>query len=228
MQAVPTVGFLFVHLGIVVILVGAFSGYLFGNKGMLQLQLLHPVSVSGLEGEEAVPFGFEVTAKDFAVEFYPPVYHLYRQLPPEQIVPGQMPFLKVREFDAAGKTVWNLDGFGPFTISNLRNEATGGWAPRRMLDSGSFLHRASQTPAHYGVTLQISDGEKEIEHPVSVNHPADYKGWRFYLMSYDQRERSFVVLSARHDPGRGSVIAGFWTVIVGMFILCFRKTGVAA
>jgi cytochrome c biogenesis protein ResB len=95
-----------------------------------------------------------------------------------------------------------------------------------MLDDGAFLHLAGQTPSHYGVTLQISDGEKELELPISINHPAGYKGWRFYLTSYDQRSRSYVVLSARRDPGRGTVIAGIWIVMIGTFVLCFRKTSI--
>ncbi len=218
-------GFYLVHLGVVAILIGAFIGYAAGKKGVVQLQLFRPVAVSGLTGEKPVPFGFEVAARDFQVEFYPPVYHLYRQLPPEEMKPGQMPFKKTAEYDTAGKEFLDIEGIGRLSVSNLWNEAMGEWTARRMLDSGSFLHRASQTPSHYGVTLQIVDGETELELPIRINHPAGYRGWRFYLMSYDQMNRSYVVLSARHDPGRGAVIAGIWIVMVGAFVFCFRKTG---
>lgn len=217
-------GFYLVHLGVVAILIGAFIGYAAGQKGVVQLQLFRPAAVSGLTGEKPVPFGFEVAARDFKVEFYPPVYHLYRQLPPEEMTPGQMPFEKTAEYDTAGKEFLDIEGIGRLSVSNLWNEAMGEWTARRMLDSGAFLHRASQTPSHYGVTLQIMDGETEIELPIRINHPAGYKGWRFYLMSYDQMNRSYVVLSARHDPGRGAVIAGIWIVMVGAFVFCFRKT----
>ena len=218
-----SVGFYLVHAGVVVILAGAFVGYVAGKKGAVQLQLLRPVAVGGLTGEKPVPFGFEVGAKDFTVEFYPPVYDLYRELPRNQVQPGQMPFGKVAEYDTAGKEFLDIAGIGRVDISNLWNEARGEWTQRRMLDAGAFLHLASQTPSHYGVTLQIVDEEKELELPISINHPAGYKKWRFYLMSYDQMNRSYVVLSARHDPGRGAVIAGIWIVMIGTFILCFRR-----
>jgi len=217
------IGFYLVHLGVVVILSGAMVGYIAGKKGMVQLQLFRPVAASGLMGEEPVPFGFEVAAKDFEVEFYPPVYHLYHQLLPEQVTSGQMPFEKAAEYDTAGKDFIEIDGIGRLAVSNLWNEAAGEWTPRRRLEAGSFLHRASQIPSHYVVTLQIVDGEQHVELPISINHPAGYKGWRFYLMSYDQVNRSYVVLSARSDPGRNAVIAGIWIVIIGTFILCFRR-----
>jgi hypothetical protein len=220
-----SIGFLLVHLGIVIILAGAFIGYTTGKKGGLQLQLFHPVAVSGLPGNPPVSFGFEVAAKDFEVDFYPPVYHLYRPLPPDQIQSGQMPFKKVAEVNVAGKERLDLEEFGFLAVTNLKSETTGEWVPRRMLASGAFLHLAGQTPSHYGVTLQIVDGQKKLELPVRINHPAGYKGWRFYLMSYDQRSRSYVVLSARRDPGRNVVIAGLWSVIIGTFIRCFRRAG---
>lgn len=218
-------GFHLVHLGVVVILAGAFTGYVAGEKGMVQLQLVRPVAVSGLAGGEPIPFGFDVVAKDFEVEFYPPVYHLYRQISQDQIQPGQMPFEKTAEYDTAGKEFLDIDGIGRLEVSNLWNAARGGWTLRRGLDNGAFFHLASQTPSHYGVMLQIVDGKQAVELPISINHPAGYKGWRFYLMSYDQMNRSYVVLSARCDPGRRAVIIGIWMLIIGTFVLCLRKMG---
>lgn len=219
------VGFYLVHLGVVAILAGAFIGYLSGKKGMLQLQLFRPVAASGLMDKPEVEFGFDVAAKDFEVEFYPPVYHLYHQVPEDQVPAGQMPFEKIDEFSTAGNTEWNIDGFGPFQVSNLWSKVSQEWTRQRRLDDGVFLYRASQTPSHYGVMLQISDGDQDVELPISINHPAGYNGWRFYLMSYDQQNRSYVILSARHDPGRNAVVAGIWIVMAGMFVLCFRREG---
>ena len=218
-------GFYMVHLGVVAILAGAFIGYLVGEKGTLQLFMDQPPALQRLMEEGAGEMGFEVGASDFQVEFYPPVYHLYHPLPAEQMEPGQMPFAKVAEYDASGQTFWNLDGIGRLEISNLWDEVRGEWALREMLDSGSFLHRASQTPSHYGVTLNVMDKGNALDLPISINHPAGYNGWRFYLMSYDQVNRSYVVLSARRDPGRKAVFAGIWVTMVGTFVLGFRRKG---
>lgn len=224
------IGFILVHIGVVIILGGALAGYIAGEKGMLQVPLLGDQSRRMLMTRDgaSIDLGFDVTASDFEVEFYPPVYHLYRQLPPEEMAPGQMPFEKVEEYDTTGFQALEIEGVGRLEVSNLWNSAMGEWTPRRMIDSGTFLHRASQTPSHYGVTLKVADGEDLQELPVGINHPAGYRGWRFYLMSYDQMNRSYVVLSVRRDPGRGAVIAGIWIVMIGTFVFCFRRTGGAA
>lgn len=217
-------GFYLVHLGVVVVLLGAFAGYLFGVKGNLQLSLKTPVAVRRLSLPEhkTVDFGFGVAAEDFQVEFYPPTYHFYRSIPMGMGTPGQMPFRKTGEFSADGQDEWLLDDLGPFAVSNLLKD--GEWVQRKMLPGRSFLILAGQTPSFFGVTLLI-DGQKL---PVSINHPANWKGWRFYLVSYDQQNQSHVQFSARRDPGRHAVIAGIWLMMIGTFVLCFRREGGAA
>ncbi|QHI70647.1 cytochrome c biogenesis protein ResB [Tichowtungia aerotolerans] len=216
-------GFILVHFGVVIILAGAFVGYVAGTKGSLQLSLQSPRPQGRLVTQDGatVDFGFDVAAEDFEVWFYPPVYTLYRPLPPEEILPGQMPFEKIGELNPKGRERLQV-GDVQLPVSTLRKN--GEWVERYRFADGSFLFRGSPTPSYYGVTLLI-DGEKI---PVSINHPADHHGWRFYLVSYDQRARRYVQLSARRDPGRGSVIAGIWIVMIGTFVLCFRKTGGAA
>ena len=214
-------GFYLVHFGIVLILAGAFAGYLVSVKGVLQLSVRPPVATDRLPiaGHAPVKFGFDVAAENFQVKFYPPMYQLFRALPPEKIVAGQMPYEKAGEFSVGENGVCKIKGLDP--VSNLWNEARQEWTERKMLPDGSVLHLAGQTPSFFGVTLLV-EGQKL---PVSINHPADYKGWRFYLMSYDQQNQSYVQLSACRDPGRNAVIAGIWVVIAGAFIFCFRKEG---
>ena len=214
-----SIGFYLIHLGVVVILTGAFIGYVAGTKGVLQLSLMpqRPAGQLLTQKGGTVSFGFDVAAEDFQVKFYPPLYQLFRKLSPEEAVPGQMPYKPAGEFSTDGQGVCTVEGFGP--VSNLWNEARQEWTQRKMLPDGSILNLAGQTPSYFGVTLLI-DGKKL---PVSINHPAQYKGWRFYLMSYDQMRQSYVQLSARRDPGRDAVIAGIWIVIIGTFVLCFRR-----
>ena len=212
------IGFYLVHLGVVAILAGAFIGYLAGTKGTLQLSLTpsQPTGRLLTEGGDTLEFGFKVAAEGFEVQFYPPLYQLFRSLPPDQIRPGQMPFERAGELDAGRDKVWKIGG-AEFAVSNLRKD--GAWVERHRLDDGSVLFRGPQTPSYFGVTLLI-DGKKL---PVSINHPAGYKGWRFYLMSYDQMARRFVQISARRDPGRNTVIAGIWITMAGTFLLGFRR-----
>jgi len=219
--ALKQAGFYLIHLGVVVILIGAFVGYVAGTKGTVQLSLVPQLPVGQMLNSEGgtVGFGFDIAAEDFQVKFYPPVYKLYRRLPPEESVQGQMPYKPVAEFSANEQGICSVDGVG--MVSNLWNEVKQEWAQRKMLTDGSFLNLTGKTPSFFGVTLVI-DGKK---FPVSINHPAQYQGWRFYLMSYDQKSHRTVQLSARRDPGRMAVIVGIWLTMAGTFIFCFRKTG---
>jgi hypothetical protein len=57
----------------------------------------------------------------------------------------------------------------------------------------------------------------------TINHPAVYQGWRFYMMDYDRQQFQWAMITARHDPGRSTVIAGLWLVILGVAGLCFWR-----
>lgn len=223
-------GFLLVHLAVVLVLAGAFAGFLFGREGQLRLALDSRRYTSALPAanrqEEPQSFGFGIAASDFTLEFHPPTYKLYRPLPPEELEPGQMPYEQSEEFKTENAEFWNLGAAGDFAVSNLRDAAAGRWRPQYRLPNGEILALARQTPAYYGVALLIRDGEQEFEEQVAVNAPASYAGWRFYLMSYDSRNRSYVDIFARRDPGRGAVIAGIWMLIAGSFVVAFqRKNG---
>ncbi|MBM4152569.1 MAG: cytochrome c biogenesis protein ResB [Kiritimatiellaceae bacterium] len=215
------IGFYLVHLGVVFILIGAFIGYLKGEKGVVQISLSPSRPAEQCFDREGAPidFGFKVTAEDFQVDYYPPVYRWYRSVPPDQVVPGKMPFEVSGEFTTTEQGICAIDGFG--VVSNLWDETTKEWTQRKMLADGSFIHSAAQTPSFFGVTLRIDDHSL----PVRINHPAQFRGWRFYLMSYDQQSQRFVQLSARRDPGRMLVIVGIWMTIVGTFWICLRKSG---
>jgi hypothetical protein len=71
--------------------------------------------------------------------------------------------------------------------------------------------------------LEFNEGKEMVAQDFTVNHPAAYKGWRFYMMSYDTEQFQWAMITARHDPGRGVVIAGLWLVILGVAGICFWR-----
>jgi len=220
--------FLLVHLAVVLILAGAFAGYLFGEEGNLRLPLGARHYADSLPPDTRAearprPLGFEVAADDFQVEFYPPRYTLFALLPREEVERGQMPYEAVKDYDIGSADTLSIEGVGELAVSNLRNEADGTWLPQYRLPNGMVLSLSRQTPAFYGVTLLLRDGELETERRLEINAPASYGGWRFYLMSYDSRNRSYVDLFVRRDPGRAAVIAGMWILIAGVFLLAFQR-----
>ena len=99
----------------------------------------------------------------------------------------------------------------------------GNWKPQVFLDNGFLLHKAAPTPKLFEATAQLTlpDGTALPPQPFSVNHPLDFHGWRFYLMSHDTQNNEYIVITARRDPGRGCVIAGIWMIIAGVAVLCW-------
>jgi len=222
------IGFLMVHLAVVLVLAGAFVAYLFGEEGNLRLPLGARHYADALPPDTRAaprprPLGFEIAADDFQIEFYPPTYTLYALLPKEEVEQGQMPYEALKDYDVGSADTLSIEGMGDFAVSNLRNEADGEWLPQYRLPNGMVLSLSSKTPAFYGVTLLVRDGELETARRVEINAPASYGGWRFYLMSYDSRNLSHVDIFVRRDPGRAAVIAGMWILIAGAFVLAFQR-----
>jgi hypothetical protein len=156
------IGFLLVHMGVVVILVGALVGWRNGEKHDFALPIGPGDYVREIQLREggSVPLPFGMACHRFSVEFYEPQ----------------------AEFPV----------------------------PRLFLAD---------------MAIQI-EGEPVREEKLAVNHPIEIKGWRFYLMSYDSQNRTYVVLTARRDPGRLVVVTGIWMVIAGTVMLGVLGLGV--
>ena len=83
-----------------------------------------------------------------------------------------------------------------------------------------------QTVREYRARLRFtgSDGAA-VEREAAVNHPAVYRGWRFYLVSGDLDFGRHAVLLARRDPGRNTVAGGMLAVMVGVALTCLLRSG---
>ncbi len=205
-------GFVLMHLGIIVLLVGAFIGHLKGMKGGMTVGINYPAENRiQLADGTITNIPVSVEALDFKVEHYPPEYSRYVVTENMQQETGSF------HVDENAETV-DVPGFGEMKVDEFRMGSM--WMPRMQLLDGSFVVLHSQTPKRYETRLRF-DGETEAD--VIINYPKTYKGWRFYLMSYDNRQMQYVVLSARHDPGRPMVVAGIWMVIIGSFVMTFFK-----
>ena len=213
-------GFVLAHGGLVLILLGAFVGFLLGRKAEFAAPIspehvLHELPGPG-EQPIALPFGLSVT--EFSVQFYDPGYHLYR--PPQ----GTADYVFERTLALQGGERLVIDAGLILPASELR-DAQGNWVRQHPLPDGRLLQMADPSPRHYEATLRLSHETRPSRQArLRVNHPVSEQGWRFYLMSYDRRDRQYVVLSARRDPGRALVIPGLWAVMLGMAWLCWFPT----
>lgn len=219
-------GFVLTHLGVAVILSGALIGYMGGKRGEFALPISgeHVVREIPLrEGESLkLKFGFCVT--EFDVQFYAPSYGLYR--PPTVSAAGdQGEYEHVGDFRLSADGVMDVGSHGMLTRTDLADETSGEWKAQYVLSDGWILQLVPPTPRRFAAELRlVGESGDETTQELAVNHPVEFGGWRFYLMSYDKEARRYVVLSARRDPGRGVVIAGIWMVIVGTAGLCLRRS----
>ena len=77
------------------------------------------------------------------------------------------------------------------------------------------------SPKQYTSVFSLSSITHPDEHAVlttSVNHPAYYKGYRFYQDSYDRAEQRFSVIKIVRDPWYPIVLAGFIILAVGSIL----------
>jgi cytochrome c biogenesis protein ResB len=83
-----------------------------------------------------------------------------------------------------------------------------------------------QVPRHYEAQLEFALPDDTMKQAVlAVNRPVFQGGWWFYLQSYDAREKRFVIVRVKRDPGLPAVKGGIWMVMIGTAALCFRKRG---
>lgn len=77
----------------------------------------------------------------------------------------------------------------------------------------------SMAPSSYESKVTVIDQERKESFPfrIYMNHTLDYKGFRFFQMSYDVDERG-TILSINKDPGMKISYAGFTVLSLGLLM----------
>jgi len=211
------------HLGVVFLLAGALLGFVKGEKGSICLPLTakHVLRKFTSEYDKVVTLDFGVSSQKFKVVYYDPEYRLYRT--PTDSAEGRQRPLASACLNRKGVYDFGRHA-GTIPASRLQDATTKEWLPRLALEDGLVLIMAPLTPRRYEAELCITEADgKMLEKPLSVNHPVDYGGWRFYLTSYDTERMRYIVVTAKRKPGLSVVTAGIWMMIVGTAMVCFRK-----
>jgi hypothetical protein len=218
------------HMGVAVILTGGLIDARWAIRG----NLLVPVGAESiierleLNDNRTAPFGFGVSVERLDVTFYDPDYYLHR---PRRKAPVDREEQRPEDYERIGKFRVESDGFlymgkyGRLKTSLLRAH-DGEWTPTYRLDDGSILKLAPRTPQLFDAVLRLHEGNTAMDRSLRVNHPVSWRGWKFYLISYGDDERSsgrMAVLLARRAPGCRAVIAGIWMSMLGVAVMCFRR-----
>lgn len=212
------IGFLLTHLGVVVIMAGALVGLGSGESHDLVLPIGGAGFVREIQKQDGstVPLPFGIRCQRFGVDYYDPSYDLY-----EPVSKGGNPdYRKVATHTMSLSGELNLGRFGRMGREALFNPETAAWRSQVVLTNGWILQQNSPSVRLFSAEIAIrAEGQPEDVRHLAVNKPIGIQGWRFYLMSYDTQNNSYVVLMARRDPGRLAVVAGIWMTIVGTILL---------
>jgi len=225
---VKHIGFHLTHVGVVVIALGA----LIGHRTGIRSQFAAPIHETHLTDRIPLPEGdpvnldFQLGVKDFEVERYDPDYALYKPgAPPEDDNAFHGDYIYVDTYHVAGLESVDLGEAGVIETIMLKTES-GAWLPQLVLDGGWVLQKQPAVDKWYRATLILKDDESgEQEFDLAVNRPVKFKGWGFYLMSYDREQDRYIVIDARKDPGRNLVISGIYALMIGITALCWQGIG---
>jgi len=213
--------FLIPHLGAVVILAGAFTGFIFGKSAQFNLPVMPAALVDKIPAPDGSRWnlGFCFSVADFHAEYYKPDYSFFI---PDKTKKGG--YRKSGTFSTEKVTVLDLGKWGSVPISSLKDGKTGKWTDIYTFDDGSALMRENAVPKDFEAKIRIvPKNGKEFTCLLKVNRPVSYEGWRIYLVSFGGDGNPCVQLSAKKDVGRGTVIAGIWMLMAGTFISCFKR-----
>ena len=211
------------HVGVVVLLLGALVEFLAGVKTVVRLPLIaeHVVREFRIGPDKFVSPGFGVSVTDFRVAYYDPDYQLCKSSASSNGA-GHVVLQTVRpgrdgayDFgEAAGKV----------RATELKDPASGKWVEERVLGNGLTLRMSPPVARSYAAVLRFTGKDGRIrDESLAVNHPVDYEGWRFGLESYDPAALRYIVVAAKWAPGWSLVRAGIWMVIVGTAVVGFGR-----
>lgn len=219
------IAFQFCHLGIVIILIGAGTGYFTAVKATAVFPMNTAYNQLQLENNDVVTLGFTVSVTDFQVERYNPDYYLLKPLKANTESNDLKDYQNLGIIKSTFDGRYDLKGYGIIDAQMLRDStAKDGWRSKYVLKDGLVMVKAVPKDKHYLAKLKfIDNNNREIIEDLEVNHPVEYSGWKFYLSSYDTVENSYVVLAAKHDPGAVFVIYGMWLALLGTVMLCLQK-----
>lgn len=218
-KSLRCIGFLLAHGGVALLLLGAAIGLFAGKKTQFAAYIgAQPANELPGPANTTYPLDFSLAVTDFKVDYYPPSYHYYA---PPANEGDDFTLVKTLKPNMDG-TIALLKHGGTISKDSLTDE-DGHWKTQIFLDNNYLLHKAAPTPKLFEATAQLTlpDGTALPPKAFSVNHPLNFHGWRFYLMSHDTQNNEYIVITARRDPGRGCVIAGIWMIIVGVALLCW-------
>ncbi len=214
--SVKKIGFYLCHIGLVVIIICSFISWSF----MRETSFAIPINSSSFYGEvmqddgSELNFGFEISIASFEVEKYDPEYRVYNDISSfseENIL--------IDAISQNRQGIYNIGKYGEVSAEALKKN--GEYIDFYRTESGLALVKLPAADKSYSAELNIKDAEDIVKSvKLSVNEPYTHKGWKFYLMGYDETNMQYVNIYAKNDPSNIPFAIGIWITIVGTFLEC--------
>ena len=219
------IGFYIFHAGLIAVLVGSFLYYLTGIKisgvffvnpeGSSSDAQVQMVKSNRLRGDEYVADfnSFYLGVTDFTVDYYEPVYDVYRVFDNDKD-----PVRLMSDVEINSRGCYDFGKYGVRAENEMLDE--NGYAAVR-LTSPDVVAVPRRSVKYYGgnVTIvNLADGRSVTEELIEVNKPLRVNGWKIYLMGYDEASDAASFLF-KYDPAEYIELAGFWMLILGAFLM---------
>ncbi len=212
------IGFYVCHIGVVVVIVGAFVSHWCMQEVNFQIPVNAGAAYNIVQKDDGsvIDFGFQISVRDFDVQYYDAEYQVYR--PDSQSETGYSLYRDSVSLNRNG-----LYEIGGGYQDVTREQVMDGTEFRSEVETadGLLLIRLPQADRRYEANMRIL-GDEVQDVLLQVNHPVLYDGWKFYLMDYDREAGSYVTLYAKNDPGNLPIRIGIWMLLIGTVLMCFR------
>ena len=233
------------HLGVMLMLMGGGVHGLFAVRGTLALEIGQAKGEFIGDTGTPVAMPFEIRLKNFKIYYWDREKHIIHALQGDQLLesvevePGGNAHFKSA---AAGLSVlkfypdFPVGDSGPFTGGGAR----GNPALAVMMKNGKTDYLLANHPGFNAIQdaggiwyvyeyrppgrikqfesriAVVEAGSEKMEKTISVNAPADYKGYRFYQSGYDAMNLNFSRIQVSRDPSVAFVYAGFAVLMTGL------------
>lgn len=207
------IGFYLLHIGMVVFLVGSLVYSIFGEYANVSVPVSSSATFSSIEKEngDKIDLGFEFGVTNFKVEKHDPVYDIYQ-------IKGDKTKILRQDIGVNSQGYFDFGKYGKIHADELMS----GGQMQETINLASNIKAFVRMPVkHYEGTVKFykkndyTGKAKKIE----VNYPLRYKGWKIYLMSYNQ-STNMVSLAFKFDPGEFLSTTAILLMCIGAVHCC--------
>lgn len=251
--SLQTVGSIFTHLSIILILLGALISALFGQRGFMDLYEGESKDIFYVK-DKPYKLDFKVSLEDFDIQWYKPQSHqvivYVKNKNKKQVYSVELgkvyqvkgtnysfiavdyiPDFFIRsDGTAKSKSEWPRN---PTLLVKIRhlNDVEERWVFANFPNFVSikdenikFIYNWSGRIKDFQSKVKISQADKAVlTKIIRVNCPLKYKGYTFYQSNYNPEELTWTGLQVVKDPGVGWVFFGFILLNGGLLLTYYVR-----